>query len=226
MFWILFATIAALLYWFIHYVYSYWDRKGVVSAPPKYIFGNLKPVVKREKSFGITIYDLYNSTKEPYLGLYLFHRPALLIRDVELVKNVLSKDFNYFHDRGVHCNEVRDPLSSNLFALPGKKWRNLRAKLTPTFTSGKIKNMFSTILDVGKKLDSAILEKAKNGEILEIRNLVTCYSVDITASVIFGIEVDSINDPEHEFREVGRKLTNNTEFGAALRAVGTFLCPK
>lgn len=100
----------------------------------------------------MAIYDLYKSTKGPVVGTYLTLRPALLIREAQLAHDVLVKDFASFHDRGVYVDEENDPISAGLFAMEGAKWKSLRAKLTPSFTSGKLKAMFETSDAVGDKL--------------------------------------------------------------------------
>jgi hypothetical protein len=76
-----------------------------------------------------------------------------LIRDLELVKNILVKDFQYFTDRVISFDEKLDPLTSKfLFVTKGQLWRQWRTKLTPVFTSGKMKTMFYLVDTCGKEL--------------------------------------------------------------------------
>lgn len=205
------ALIATVLYYVVEYLYSYWRRRGVTNLQPIFPFGHFGATFRGKVSMGEQIASIYNKTKDlPFTGVYLSVIPALIVNDPELVKHVLIKDFQYFHDRGIHSNEERDPLSGNLFSLPGEKWKNLRAKLTPTFTSGKLKQMFKTLTDVGVVLDGYIDNVASQKEPIEIRDLFARYTTDIIASVAFGIDVDSINDPNVEFRVMGRRVFEMT----------------
>jgi cytochrome P450 family 6 len=54
--------------------------------------------------------------------VFKFSQPALLIRDPELIKTVLVKDFNSFHDNDVHSDPEVDPLfGRNPFVLDGER---------------------------------------------------------------------------------------------------------
>lgn len=63
---------------------------------------------------------------QEFFGFWLFHRPAIMIRDPDLVKQILVKDFSHFHDRAVHLDKDADALSAHLFALKGTEWKRLR----------------------------------------------------------------------------------------------------
>ena len=112
------------------------------------------------------------SNSHPFLGIYMLHRPFLLINDPELIKHILVKDFSHFCDRGLYCNEKTDPLNAHLFLLSGDKWRTLRAKLSPTFTSGKLKCMFPLLKDIGDELIRATDEYSTVLNTIEIKDLI------------------------------------------------------
>lgn len=182
--------------------------------------------MKRERSFGTAIYDIYKQTKESFLGIYLFFRPAILVRDPELIKNILMRDFQHFHDRGVYCDTKRDSMSGTFFALPSEEWKLLRNRLTPVFTTGKLKGMFSFIENVGEEFVKILKPLTKQGENIEIRDLAGRYVIDCLASIAFGQEgVSTLNDPDHEFRASGKKLNSNAKFIDGFRRAATFYVP-
>uniref|UniRef100_A0A1Q3FK17 Putative cytochrome p450 6d3 n=1 Tax=Culex tarsalis TaxID=7177 RepID=A0A1Q3FK17_CULTA len=222
------ALLGLILFLGLRYIYSYWERHELPHIKPEIPYGNLRPVAERRESIGVAITELYRKTTEQLLGIYLFFQPAILVRDARLAKQILTSDFTSFHDRGVFVDERNDPFSANLFALPGKKWRQLRNKLTPTFTSGKLRNMLPTILDEGRKfqdfLSKAVGDKAA-GEAIEMRDVASRYVVDIIASVFFGFEADSMNDPEHPFRVVGREAVEDS-FSNNVRTAAIMVCPR
>jgi hypothetical protein len=97
---------------------------------------------------------------KPYVGIFSFDKPILLIRDLELVKNILVKDFQNFMDRVISLDEKLDPIFSRaLFVIKGQNWHHLRTNLTPVFSSGKMKMMFFLVDTSGKELADC-LDKA------------------------------------------------------------------
>lgn len=151
---VLLGVITGIIF-FLKRKYTYWQRKGFDYHPEiSYIFGNLKQLFLQREHLVESIERIYQSTTVPFVGFYTILRPTLLIRDPELIRSLLIKDFNNFTDRGIHCDEENDPISANLLSLPGAKWKNLRGKLTPTFSSGKLKAMFSTLVNCGSTLQN------------------------------------------------------------------------
>ncbi|XP_031628928.1 probable cytochrome P450 6d5 [Contarinia nasturtii] len=218
--------ILTLSYFYAKRTYSYWERRGIKTFPGfNYIFGHFKPVFSQQESLGSLITRLYNSTKEPFIGIYSILRPILLVRDPELVRTILIKDFPNFTDRGVHCNEGYDPLSAHLFALPGQKWKNLRGKLSPTFTSGKLKAMFSTIVDCGATLQNHLDNLANKNQLLNVHEISASHATNVIASVAFGIDVDTITNPNNDFRVYGRKVFE-ASISNSIRLSFNFIAPK
>lgn len=186
----LLVGVSTIFYIFAKRSYSYWDRRGFKTLPGfNYCFGHLFGVFSQKAQLGVFLKQLYDSTKEPFVGIYGIFRPILIVRDPELVRSVLIKDFSHFADRGIHSNEEYDPLSGNLFAVGGQKWKNLRTKLSPTFTSGKLKGMFSTITDCGNNLQSYVEKLADNGDMLDVSEIAACYTTNVIASVVKLIQL-------------------------------------
>jgi cytochrome P450 family 6 len=201
------AVILATIYIYIKSSYSYWTKLGIPISNPIVPFGDFFEQVIKNSSFQTEINKLYK-TFEGYrfVGLYGFGKRILLVRDIDLIRDILVKDFSHFHDRGVNVSKKGNPLDQHLFSLTGAKWRNLRVKLTPTFTSGKMKMMFGTMVQCGKELKDILLQTARKGEAIEIKDILARYATDIIASCAFGIQCNCLQNPDAEFRVWGRKI--------------------
>lgn len=218
-----------IIYKGLGYTYSYWSRNNFPSLKPKIPYGNLQKVAKGKTNFGLCIADLYEQSrnKAKVVGIYLFYRPALLISDAYIVKNILTTDFKHFHDRGIYINEKNDPFSVNLFSLRGERWKNARAMLTHTFSSSKLKVMFPTYLELGQRLENYLSGKLdkKNECVIDVKNLLERFFLNITASVLFGVETDTINNEDNDFHKIA-SLFQQKGFFNQLRLAALFLCPK
>jgi len=112
-------------------------------------------------TIGEQLQRIYNEQSDkPYVGIFSFDKPSLLIRDLELVKNILVKDFHNFMDRTFSFEVKFDPLLGNILAaLKGDFGYHIRTNFSPAFTSRKMKLMFNLVDTSGKEL-AECLEKA------------------------------------------------------------------
>lgn len=96
----LLAIFIASLYVYFHYSYGYWERRGVNYVKPKIPFGNFTDFLVQRLSLGELVQNLYNSSNEPFVGIFSALRPTLLVRNPALLQRIFIKDFSHFSDRG------------------------------------------------------------------------------------------------------------------------------
>ncbi|KXJ81549.1 probable cytochrome P450 6a14 [Aedes albopictus] len=187
--------------------YSYWKERGIPYVEPSFPAGNLRGMGRTEH-LSAQMQRCYKELKGkgPVGGMFFFINPVALAMDLDLIKTVLVKDFQYFHDRSVYYNEKDDPLSGHLFSMEGAKWKNLRAKLTPTFTSGKMKMMLPTIVGVADEFQKLMESEVKKSSEIEMKEILARFTTDVIGTCAFGLECNSLHDPDAQFRRMGRKI--------------------
>jgi cytochrome P450 family 6 len=142
------------LYYYFNRNFNFWQKLGIPYVKPVPFVGNLKECVFLNTTIGEQLQRIYTENSEKtYVGIFSFDKPSLVIRDLELVKNILVKDFHTFMDLTLSADERLDPLlSKNIGFTKGQLWRQLRTNLTPVFTPGKMKMMFYLLDTCGKEL--------------------------------------------------------------------------
>ncbi|KAL3280009.1 hypothetical protein HHI36_017517 [Cryptolaemus montrouzieri] len=202
-----------IIYIYFKHSYKYWKSRGVPQLNPSFPFGDMADVIFRRQNMGDKIRDIYSYARQrgdKYVGLYFFSRKAFLPIDPVLIKNILTKDFNSFHDRGIYYDEKDDPLSAHLFSLAGPKWKNLRAKLTPAYSPKQLRGMFDIIMNCGLQMNEIIEETTNNGGPIEIKEILARYTTDVIGSCAFGLECNTMRNPNAEFRRMGRRAFTQT----------------
>lgn len=196
------GVVAVLLFYIYAYSpFDYWKKCGVTQVPVElpvvgnFVRGLSEPAAVRLKRN----YDNYPD--ERYVGTYDVRTPVLLIRDPDLVESFLIKDFSHFYNRGNPSNP-ETKLGKHLLNLKDERWKGLRNKLTPTFTTGKLKGMHSQLVECGENLIRS-MKKLEDGRPFEIRDVVSRFTMDVIASCAFGLNLDTINDSESPFRKIG-----------------------
>ncbi|XP_044731386.1 cytochrome P450 6k1-like isoform X2 [Chrysoperla carnea] len=196
----------SIVYYFLTSTYNYWKNKNIPYEKPTLIFGNFYNAVTFQQNITDFFADQYRKTKEKFFGLYIFRRPYLLIRDPELAKYVLIKDFNNFIPRTSAPTYKDDPLGEyNLFSMKSTHdWRFIRSKLSPIFSSGKLRNMFPLVNENGENLNGYL--KNHVFETLEGKSVCQNYTTDAIVSTVMGLSVNSFKDEETEFDRISKGL--------------------
>ncbi|KAH8297069.1 hypothetical protein KR044_004455 [Drosophila immigrans] len=206
---VFFASVALVIYIWQRRFYSFWQRNGVKSIKPEPIFGNIRSFLTGKVPFFEQISMLHTAkgfANEPLIGVYLLKGPGVIVRDLELVKNVMIKKFNYFVNRAMRTDPIHDSLGyNNLILSRSPDWKGLRNKLSPVFTSGKTKQMYPLMVEIGKDLEEN-LRKTPADSVIKIKDKCARFTIDLIATIAFGINANALKTDNSEFYKI------NTEF--------------
>lgn len=233
MFLILLAIPLILLTYWIWRIQNHWKSNNIPYLPSTPLIGNFCDFFFFKKSFPQTMTDIYNSPTVKnlaFFGIHIFHMPALFIKDRELIKNILVKDFSYFTNHLTTCDETSDPIGSNdLLCMKDEPWKRTRARLTHVFTTSKMKKSFDLVNEIGMELNELLLaekiDPKTNSFKMEVKELCCRYSTDNIASVAFGVHGNSLKDPNSLFRQCGKDMLENT-YARMIEFTSCFFIPQ
>ncbi|KAJ2952226.1 hypothetical protein O0L34_g4503 [Tuta absoluta] len=206
---------------------DYWKKKGVKHDSPLPFIGNCFRMAIQQISLAEYITEMYYKyPNEKYVGFYHGNQPGLILRDLVTIQHILTTDFHYFFPRGILLHkEVYDPLMKNLFTVDGDTWKLLRQRMTPAFTSAKLKAMFPLIVETAEKLKTIADDYAENGKEVDVRELMARYATDFIGACGFGVEADALNDENSIFRKLGKRIFTTTVRDASVLTL-KLICPE
>ncbi|KAK7789229.1 hypothetical protein R5R35_007054 [Gryllus longicercus] len=203
---------------------TFWQRRGVPTLPMDPLLGHARDRLLLRVSAGELFENLYRRlAPHPFGGVFQFLGPTLVVRDPELIKQIMVRDFSHFEERGRIVNEKTNPLSAHLFSLDGPRWRRLRVKLTPTFTSGKMKMMFGLMHGCALELRAFLRDAARRRHVVEMKDVVAKFTTDVIGTCAFGLQFNSLADPDSEFRRMGKAIFEPSLSLAIRETVGMFI---
>ncbi|XP_063068907.1 thromboxane-A synthase-like [Engraulis encrasicolus] len=196
-----------LLYWYSIYPYSVLARCGLRHPKPIPFFGNL---MLFRKGYLNPLNDLIN-TYGRVCGYYLGRRAVVVVADPDLLRHVMAKDFNLFPNRMRTIFSTK-PMSDSLLMLTDERWKRVRSILTPSLSAAKMKEMVPLINTASHTLLSNLEGHAESGQSFDIHKCFACFTMDVIASVAFGLQVDSQSNPNDPFVSHAQKFMSFTFF--------------
>ncbi|XP_058236763.1 cytochrome P450 3A27-like isoform X4 [Hemibagrus wyckioides] len=129
--------------------------------------------------------------------------------DTEIIKTVLIKEcYSLFTNRRNFF--VNGPLHDALTFVADEDWKRIRSVLSPSFTSGRLKEMFGIMKSHSHSLVKNLQKVSERGESADIKEFFGAYSMDVVTSTAFSVDIDSLNNPKDPFvTNVQKMLTCN-----------------
>jgi cytochrome P450 len=206
---LLILLVTGALY-FLKVNHAYWRKRGVPGPKPQLIFGNMGDSFLMKKSLFDVLADIYNKYPDwPFVGIFRGTAPVLLIRDPDLIKDIMVKSFDHFHDNDLEADKTVDPLlGRNPFFLKGGEWKTVRSQLTSGFTSAKMKWLYQYLEETSEQMIKFIQNEpnAMNGNGYESKELCSRFTLNNVSSCAFGIEGRCFEDNNSEFWQISRQI--------------------
>lgn len=208
---LVFTLVLILLLFFVYkrkQQLSTFEKLGIPGPKPNYIFGNLIDI-SREGFHGV--FPKWTKKHGPIVGFYFGGRPQVLITDLELIRNIMVKDFHIFSNKsqcvpgGIH---PVPHLQNMLVWLRDNVWRNLRASVSPSFSSHKLNAMKPLMMTSIDELISELDFKAASGQEFNLKPFVTELTFSGAVKCIFGLNytLNQSNEAENFLKAVAPRL--------------------
>nr|XP_031532547.1 cytochrome P450 3A29-like [Vicugna pacos] len=199
--WVLLATSLVLLYLYGTYSHGRFKKLGIPGPRPLPYFGNVLAYRKGLWDFDSKCFKKYGKI----WGFYDGQQPVLAITDPEMIKTVLVKEcYSVFTNR--RSFGLTGIMKNAISMAQDEQWKRIRTLLSPSFTSGKLKEMFPIIGQYGDMLVRNMRKEAEKGKPVTMKDIFGAYSMDVITSTAFGVNVDSLSNPQDPFVEYGKKL--------------------
>jgi cytochrome P450 family 9 len=143
-----------------------------------------------------------------FLGEYI-----VVLKDPTMIKQMTVKYFDHFVNRDpLEHAEADKYLSKSLLLMRDQKWKDMRAIISPVFTSFKMKWIFGLLLETVEDFTNFYENKAmRNGGKIEINthDVFARVTADGIANTGLGLQGDCVRNEESKIYQTALDLEND-----------------
>ncbi|XP_074485772.1 cytochrome P450 3A40-like [Sebastes fasciatus] len=192
--WTLLVALITLIFVYVCWHFGTFKKLGVPGPNPVPFFGTMLAYRKGFTNFDMDCFKKYGKI----WGIFDGRQPVLCITDPAMIKAVLIKEcYSFFTNR--RNFRLNGALYDAVSIAEDDQWRRIRGVLSPSFTSGRLKEMLDIMKHHSANLVSSMKKKADKDEPLELKEFFGPYSMDVVTSTAFSVDIDSLNNPSDPF---------------------------
>ncbi|XP_029361334.1 cytochrome P450 3A27-like [Echeneis naucrates] len=216
--WTIIVILVTLIAVYGYAPYGQFKKMGIKGPRPLPFIGTFLEYRKGIYNFDTECFQKYGKV----WGLYDGRLPVLVFMDTDIIKTILVKEcYSVFTNR--RDLGLNGPLYDAVSIAEDEKWKRIRSVLSPSFTSGRLKEMYTIMLKHSSNLIKVLVKKAELDEVIEVKEVFGPYSMDVVTSTAFSVDIDSINNPSDPFVTNIKKMVKFNFFNPLL--VLTILFP-
>ena len=205
---ILLATAICLAtFWIVSHLrwkFQYFKRHGIPYAPGYFPLGSLivwQCFAGQKSLLEIPNYLFDSFPKSKVFGYFkCLGEPVLAIKDLELTKRIMVKDFDHFIDRNflkIHP-EANKYMRNMLMNIKGDHWKSIRNLLTPMFTASKMKTIMPFLNANADRLSSHLSTRLHEANI-DVKDVYQRFTIEVLGNLGCGVEGNVIEGQENVF---------------------------
>uniref|UniRef100_A0AAQ4S9R8 unspecific monooxygenase n=1 Tax=Gasterosteus aculeatus aculeatus TaxID=481459 RepID=A0AAQ4S9R8_GASAC len=185
--WILLITFICIFVIYGNWTHGIFENLGIPGPKPYTYWGTIGRHNKVCTYFEIIFITKYGKV----WGMYEFRSPMLAVMDPDMLKTILVKQcFTYFTNR--RNIRLNGDLYDSVSTVEDDHWRRIRNVLTPSFTSGHIKEMFKIMKHLSSKLTASLTDH----EILTQATMFMVAGYETSATTLAFLAYNLARNPE------------------------------
>ena len=123
--------------------FGFFRRLAIPGPKPNLIKGNADKMRNRSL-VAIDVMDQWQAEFGDFYGYFIGMKPYVVVKDLDMVKQVLIRDFHKFVNRPAMGIEIR-PVINTLVGLRNQRWKEVRRIISPAFSARKMQKINCTI---------------------------------------------------------------------------------
>jgi cytochrome P450 len=165
------------------------------------VLGNMHQMLRPARAW--QVHKTAERWAERYGPIYRFDagpRRMITITDADAINTILRDRPTGFRRWSEQQRIFEEMGTGGVFSAEGEDWRRQRALVVRALNSNHLQRYFHVVRTATERLHARLLEAARGGRTFDIGEELSSYTVDVTSSLAFGHDLNTLEHRENELQ--------------------------